>query len=231
MLPFFASGQNGIIKMTRRSQANDKTLKYAFMVLGVILFLPFMLFSYLHYKKIKKNYMENSNAQRVYDVGLLWRSIIFSSGIITTGIVAMFYVNSNLLAAIPPEYAKVLFAIDVAVIIAAFYPIKKMAERAAVRYFGVIFDDDDKKMIIPADLANASFSENVRLNFIRKMGDYEEIDISEIFNITREKGVNFFVHGRFGSRKINFTNKQKRDECLSALQSRSSVKLGRDLGY
>lgn len=216
--------------MARRSQANDEMLKYALMVIGVILFLPFMFFSYLHYKKIKKNYINNSNSQRIYDVGLLWRSIIFSSGIITTGIVAMFYVNSNLLAVIPPEYAKVLFVIDAAVIIAAFYPIKKMAERVAVRYFGVIFDDNDKKMVIPADLANASFSENIRLNFIRKMGDYEEIDISEIFNVTREKGVNFFVHGRFGSRKINFTNKQKRDECLSALQARSSVRLGRDLG-
>lgn len=230
MLPFFTSGQNGIIKMARRSQANDEMLKYALMVIGVILFLPFMFFSYLHYKKIKKNYINNSNAQRVYDVGLLWRSTIFSSGIITTGIVAMFYVNRNLLAVIPPEYAKVLFVIDAVVIIAAFYPIKKMAERVAVRYFGVIFDDNDKNMVIPADLANASFSENIRLNFIRKMGDYEEIDISEIFNVTREKGVNFFVHGRFGSRKINFTNKQKRDECLSALQARSSVRLGRDLG-
>ena len=217
--------------MARKSQANDEMLQFAFMALGVILFLPFMLFSYLHYNKIKKSYTNNLNSQRVYDVGLLWKSIIFSSGIITTGIVAMLYVNSNLLAAIPPEYAKFLLAIDAVVIIAALYPIKKMAERVAVRYLGVIFDDDGKKMVIPADLANASFSENIRLNFIRKMGDYEEIDISEISNVTREKGVNFFVHGRFGSRKINFTNKQKRDECLSALQARSSVRLGRDLGY
>lgn len=217
--------------MARNNRANEEMMKYAFMALGVILFLPFMLFSYLHYSSIKKRHIKGSGTQRVYDVGLLWRSIIFSSGIITTGLIAMFYTNSYLLSAIPPEYAKVLFGVDILVVIASLYPIKKMAERVAVRYFGVIFDDNDKKMVIPADLENASFGENLRLNFIRKMGDYEAIDIKDISSVTREKGVNFFIHGRFGSRKINFSNKQKRDECLSALQARTSVRFGRDLGY
>ncbi|MEA9423396.1 hypothetical protein ACV1C5_17955 [Aeromonas caviae] len=217
--------------MARNNRANEEMMKYAFIALGVILFLPFMLFSYLHYSSIKKHHIKGSCTQRVYDVGLLWRSIIFSSGIITTGLIVMFYINSHLLSAIPPEYAKVLFGVDILVVIASLYPIKKMAERVAVRYFGVIFDDNDKKMVIPADLENSSFGENLRLNFIRKMGDYEEIYIKDISSVTREKGVNFYIHGHFGSRKINFSNKQKRDECLSALQARTSVRFGRDLGY
>ena len=50
-------------------------------------------------------------------------------------------------------------------------------------------------------------------------------------SFTRETGVNFYIHGDFGSRKINFTTKQKRDECLMALQARTSIRGGRDLGY
>ncbi|EKP0310128.1 hypothetical protein JE959_000102 [Aeromonas veronii] len=230
MLPFFTFDILGEV-MARNDRANEELMKFIFMAVGVILFLPFMLFSYLHYNNIKKRHMNGSGTQRVYDIGLLWRSIIYSAGIITTGLVMMFYINSQLVSIMPPEYKQVLWLIDVMVVIASLYPIKKMAERVAVRYFGVIFDDNDKKMVIPADLENASFGENLRLNFIRKMGDYEAIDIKDISSVTREKGVNFFIHGRFGSRKINFSNKQKRDECLSALQARTSVRFGRDLGY
>ncbi len=124
-----------------------------------------------------------------------------------------------------------VFCLDVLIVIISLYPIKKMAERVAVRYFGVVFDDTEKKIVIPADLENSSFGENLRLNFIRKMGDYEEINVKDISSVTREKGVNFYIHGQFGSRKINFSNKQKRDECLSALQARTSIRFGRDLGY
>ncbi|MGL4890088.1 MAG: hypothetical protein ACRC52_04675 [Aeromonas veronii] len=217
--------------MARNNRTNEEMLKYAFMILGVILFLPFMFFSYLHYNRIKKRHIKESGTQRVYDVGLLWRSIVFSASIITTGLIAMFYTNGYLLSSIPPEYEKVMFGIDALIVIISLYPIKKMAERVAVQYFGVVFDDNDKKIVIPADLENSNFGENLRLNFIRKMGDYEEINVKDISSVTREKGVNFYIHGQFGSRKINFSNKQKRDECLSALQARTSVRFGRDLGY
>ncbi|MBR7627740.1 hypothetical protein KAT72_01500 [Aeromonas popoffii] len=144
--------------------------------------------------------MKGLGTQRVYDFGLLWRSIIFSSGIITTGLIAMFYANSHLLSVIPTEYAEVLFGVDMLIVVASLYPIKKMAERVAVRYFGGVFYDNEKKIIIPADLENSSFGENLRLNFIRKMGGYEEIDIRDISSVTREKGINFLfmdslVHG------------------------------------
>lgn len=62
--------------MARNNRANEEMMKYAFIALGVILFLPFMLFSYLHYSSIKKRHIKGSCTQRVYDVGLLWRSII-----------------------------------------------------------------------------------------------------------------------------------------------------------
>lgn len=216
--------------MARKKQNEDAT-KLILAVLGVVLFLPFMFFSFMHYNKIKKYHIQVDNVQRVFDIGLLWRSIAFSTGIVSAGIAIMFYFNQIVIGSIPPEYINFLLAFDGVCLIMAFYPIKKMAERVAVRYAGVIFDDNQKVMLIPADLENSSFGDNIRLQFIKRMGDYDKITINDIANVTREKGVNFFIHGNFGSRKINFSNKQKRDECLVALQSRFSIRIGRDLGY
>jgi hypothetical protein len=52
----------------------------------------------------------------------------------------------------------------------------------------------------------------------------DQVDIDEIEKITRQAGKRLFIHGPFGSRGISFTNKQKRDECYSAIQSASNKK-------
>lgn len=220
-----------VVKMARKNQGNEDALRYILTAFGAIVFLPFMMFSYIHYNKMKRKYLIGDNVQRIFDVGLLWKSVIFSAGVVITGIIALYYINANILRVIPQESTKALLIVDVIVFLLALYPLKKMAERVAVRYFGVVFDDQHKNIIIPTDLENASLSDNLRLQFIKKMGDCEIIKIKDISSVTREKGINFFIHGAFGSRKINFTNKQKRDECLSALQARSTIRIGRDLGY
>ena len=111
------------------------------------------------------------------------------------------------------------------------WPMKKMAERIAIEYFGVIFNDNDRTIVLPADIDNMGLGDRLRLKFLSRMGEQDSIEIRKISNITREKGVNFYIHGDFGSRRINFSNKQKRDECISALQARTRVRGGRDYGY
>ncbi|GIU12778.1 hypothetical protein [Shewanella glacialipiscicola] len=214
-----------------RRKANDESIKLFFMVAGVLLFLPFMFVSFFHYKKLKKIYFSTSNAQRVFDSAQLIKSIVYSVGLITTTLIIMFYATSQLSGLVGPDYQKVILGLDAILLALGIYPVCKLAQRVAVRYLGVIFNDDSNRMIIPVDLANASASENLRLQFLKQMGECEEIPIKEITNITREKGVNFYIHGAFGSRQINFTNKQKRDECLMALQARTKVSRGGDLGY
>lgn len=214
-----------------RRKADDELLKIVFMVAGVLLFLPFMFVSYFHYKKLKNTYFSTSNTQRIFDSAQLIKSIVYSVGLISTTLVFMLYATSQLSGLVGPDYQKVIIGLDAMLLALGIYPVCKLAQRVAVRYLGVIFNNDTKMMIIPVDLANASASENLRLQFLRRMGECEEIPVKEITNITREKGVNFYIHGAFGSRQINFTNKQKRDECLMALQARTKVSRGGDLGY
>lgn len=47
----------------------------------------------------------------------------------------------------------------------------------------------------------------------------DEVRLSEIGRITRKAGADLYIHGSFGSRRITFTNKQKRDECIYAITS------------
>lgn len=74
---------------------------------------------------------------------------------------------------------------------------KKMAERIAIEYFGIIFNDNDRTIILPADLGNMGLGDWLRLKFLSRMGEQDSIEIRKISNITREKGVNFYIHGDF----------------------------------
>lgn len=217
--------------MARNKKANDESVKLFFMVAGVLLFLPFMFVSFFHYKGLKKAHYSTSNAQRVFDSAQLIKSIVYSAGVITTTLITMYYVTANLMRLVGPDYQNAVLGLDLVILVIGIYPVCMLAQRVAVRYLGVIFNDDTHRMVIPADLANASIGEYLRLQFLRRMGKCEEIPFREITSITREKGVNFYIHGSFGSRQINFTNKQKRDECLMALQARTKASRGGDLGY
>jgi hypothetical protein len=56
--------------------------------------------------------------------------------------------------------------------------------------------------------------------------------LSDIGRITRKIGYDLYLSGSFGSRRITFTNKQKRDECIYAIQNsgRTSAKVPVEFG-
>ena len=45
-----------------------------------------------------------------------------------------------------------------------------------------------------------------------------EIPLCSIDKMTREKGNILYVLGDFGSKKLTFSSRQKRDECMAAIQ-------------
>lgn len=211
---------------------NDDFAALLLLLAGLLVFLPFLVFSFLRYRKLKKTYNAIPNIQRVYDVGVLYKTIgaavilVVFAGVFCIGLSSVFHKNGS------PEFARIASqSLLIFFPLVLFWPMKKMAERVATEYFGVIFNDNDRTIILPVDIRNMALGEILRLRFISRLGDQERINIAHITNITREKGINFYIHGDFGSRKINFTNKQKRDECISALQARTRVKGGRDYGY
>lgn len=211
---------------------DDGSIGLLLALLAFLIFLPFLIFSFLRYRNLKRLYSAIPNTQRVFDTGKLYGSVFFAivtvMGVVSLmiGLVSVLHKNVN-----PSDAAILSKSLLITITVLMIWPMKKMAERVAVEYFGIIFNDNDNTMILPADISNISFGDVIRLKFLSKLGEQDRIAIGTITNITREKGVNFYIHGSFGSRCINFSNKQKRDECLSALQARAGKKGGRDYGY
>jgi hypothetical protein len=92
-------------------------------------------------------------------------------------------------------------------------------------YFGVLVDAREDRLVIPKDMANYSISDYFQLKFIRDLGQMEIVRLSQIKRITRQGGTALFIHGKFGSRGVKFSIKQKRDECMSAIQEGCSASL------
>ncbi|MHA0273150.1 hypothetical protein [Enterobacter ludwigii] len=211
---------------------DDGSLGLLLVILAFFIFLPFLIFSFLRYRNLKRLYNAIPNVQRVFDTGKLYSSVAFAIFTVMGAIGLMIGLVSVVQKNVYPDVADILSkSILVTIAVLMIWPMKKMAERVAVEYFGIIFNDNDNTMILPADISNISFGDVVRLKSLSRLGDQDRIEISAITNITREKGVNFYIHGSFGSRRINFSSKQKRDECLSALQARAGNRGGRDYGY
>ncbi|MCU1795227.1 hypothetical protein [Pectobacterium polaris] len=212
---------------------NDEGAAIVFLIIGALVFIPFIFLIYLHYRKMKSRYLTNRNVQRVVDTGRFY-TVLCSGLACVVGMLVVLWVGS---ANIGYRLADVTYGpmlistLMVLYILLMLYPFKKLADAAATAYLGVILEDDCSTLIFPADLANCTVSDVVKLRFLKGLGTVERFQYSQITSFTREKGKFFYIHGDFGSRALSFSNKQKRDECLAALQQRIKFRGTRDLGY
>jgi len=186
------------------------------------MFIPFIVFMVLHFKKLTRDYI-NFNTQRVFDV----RSFLKALGVVFSITAVVSYYALSYIPSAPSPYNIMLGAVYLTALIYVMY---RMSLSLSSTYFGVVIDPQARKVIIPVDTANCSLSELFAFQFIRKAGCVEEIPLDQIDRVTKEKGVNFYIHGTFGSRMIGFSSKQKRDECLSAIQRYTRLR-STDYGY
>lgn len=91
--------------------------------------------------------------------------------------------------------------------------------RLGVMQIGMLIFPEKGFFVIPADTHRNTFSENIlHGRWFLDMFKMEELPLKQITKITREKGKIVYVHGKFGTRKIAWGDKQKRDECINALE-------------
>ena len=208
--------------MARRKTDNNGDVFYIFCAIGMIMFIPFIISMVMHYKKLNNNYV-NHTTQRIFDI----RSFFKALGVVFGLTAVVTYLSLAYLSAVVHPYNIVLSAIY---LLGLLYVMYHMSLSLANTYFGVVVDPQRRVVVIPVDTANCSLTDLLALNFIRKAGSVEEISLDEIDRVTKEKGVNFYIHGVFGSRMIGFSSKQKRDECLSAIQRHTRIRSS-DYGY
>lgn len=87
---------------------------------------------------------------------------------------------------------------------------------------GVLFFPEKDEIVIPRDpLTNTAMQDLFHLKWIRDLYSMETLRLSDITKVNRSKGIHLFIHGLFGTRGLHFSNKQKRDECLAAIERTS----------
>jgi tellurium resistance protein TerD len=232
----YASGLfiiKNIMSTNMATKKNDADVKFFFSVVAFLIFIPFMAFAYLHYRNLKSRYVTNKNVQRIVDIGRLYAAVGTAIAALAISLGMFWFISAMFTKSTAgTSFSDFVFPIMLVIyVLVMVYPLKKLADAAGTAYLGVILDDSSQTLIFPADLANCSASDIVKLRFLEGLGSVDMIPLTQISSFTREKGRLLHIQGDFGSRALSFSNKQKRDECLSALQRRIKFRGSRDLGY
>ena len=183
------------------------------LLVGFVVFIPLMIFSFIRYQTFKTTYTENEYSQRIFDIGNLAPAFITAGSFLLFAYIVCAYSFGS-----PIGYVLGPIALIGTALICV-----KIAQSIAATYFGVFVDPFNNRVLLPKDMANYSITDYFNLKFITDLGTMEQVPLDQIRKITRQGGKKLFIHGKFGSRGMTFSNKQKRDECISAIEDAARV--------
>jgi hypothetical protein len=178
------------------------------LLIFAIIFVPFIVVALRHYKRMKDRFPPSDTSQRIFDTLNLLPPLSAGAAVVIATL-ALIYRASGWPFAILTVPIITIVGIWVACI---------MARWVASTYFGVVVDAANDTILLPKDMASYGISDYLNFQFIRDLGEMDILNLSSITKITREAGKHVYIHGAFGSRGMTFSNKQKRDECLAAIE-------------
>lgn len=195
------------------TKKQDKEMGEAIIwLIGVTAFLPFVIFAVLKYSQVKREYMQSDTFRRVVDINTLKAPLITFGAFAYFAyiVLAMSYENHPLLSVL-------LFCVTV-------YLGIKLSKWVAIKYIGSIIDEGKDIVVFPPDMQSYEITDYIKLKFLKDMTEVDTVNISSIEKMTRQAGKHLYLQGPFGSRKISFSTKQKRDECMSSIQQAARKK-------
>lgn len=83
--------------------------------------------------------------------------------------------------------------------------------------------------VVPRGFNDFVLEDYLTGRFLWKVGEMNELPLAQIRTLTRQAGTQLHIHGDFGSRSVRFSNKQKRDEYLSALLHNTRSRMNREI--
>lgn len=190
-------------------------------VICLLVFVPFLLFTFMRFHLLKNQYLKSDTAVRIVDLagikGILASCaayILFSW--LGLGIVAD---NSKFLG-----FLLFILLLGLGIL---------LAMRLAIIYLGAVVDDESNTIIFPPDFQSLRFSDYLSIKLVESFYMVDSVELSAISKITREAGKNLYIHGGFGSRKLAFSSKQKRDECIATIQAAENYngEVVREVGF
>ena len=199
-------------------------------LLGFLILGLFLINSVCVVRHYDHKYKFNEATARVTDT---WNFARFLPEIVAAGAVA-FFACAPLFAPLEEAWnaggARFALTASYALIVVGvfmFAPFLPLSARLATTQAGLLIYEQRGYFVIPADWNCRSFSENIfRLKIVDWLFEMERLELRDVTKITREGGKVAFVHGRFGTRKISWRDKQKRDEYVAALENACGKRLG-----
>jgi len=172
------------------------------------------LFSLYHFAKLKKKYITGPHTRRIFDMRMSWEAMVSS------GAVAIFYIVCAVLLAKDRPWTYIL---SVPLGLFVLYWVGKVQGQALL---GVVVDYDQGLVFFPPNHESLDIGDYIMvIPMIRQFTRMDSVPLAGIQCITRQAGKSLFMHGDFGSRRITFTNKLKRDECIHLVTANGARKV------
>jgi len=194
----------------KKTEKPDKSGLILFLLLGLIFFIPFLVVSARRYKLLKANHLPLEGAQRIFESSSIFLPL--SWGVVACGFLGFLFVLG--FEAESPILMAFLLLLSTPFFVLSYY----LALWLGATYFGVVVNKKAGDVTFPIDMANYTLGDWLRLKFIFELGEVDSVPVSAIKRITRQTRDRLYLHGDFGSRGIKFPSKQKRDECLVAIE-------------
>lgn len=209
--------------MAKRKK-DDNSLAVLLGVIGSIFFIFFLLNSFIVNQYYSRKYNIAKASIRVTDPGNIIRFLpyIFTLSVLLGMALFTLHGAPGLLA-----------LIEIALILTALIGMFILSARIGTTQIGMLIFRKQGIFIIPtAPNKNTLYQNIFQFQLVKDMFTMEELPLNEIYKITREYGKKAFIHGSFGTRQVAWRDKQKRDECIAALEMAcgrklSSIDLGR----
>lgn len=213
--------------MAKKNDGMNQLMILGARIAGIVIFSIFLINTYVTFKKYSQKYNFDDADIRVHDAGnpfqflhiaIGWGFILLLSAF---GIVYGIAVNN-------------IFALvcSIIVCIVAIIGMFVLAARIATTQIGMIVYKSKGIFVIPSDYRNNTLQDNIlKLKGVKDLCSMEELPIQAVSKVTRQGGTKVFIHGSFGTRRVSWRDKQKRDECIAALEMACGRRLGSmDLG-
>lgn len=170
-----------------------------------------VVFSLYHYAKLKRQYVTGPQVRQVFDMGTSGQAML------TSGIFALMY---TMMAANASSKYPLTMLISVPLGLYLLYWVGKVQ---AYAFLGVIVDYPQGKVLFPPNPESLDIFDYLKIMpMVRQFTSLDSVALADVQRITRQAGKSLFLHGDFGSRRITFTNKLKRDECIHLITAKGS---------
>ena len=171
------------------------------------------IFTIFNYFILRSIHLSKRNIDRVFDWGIGKKSFMT----LATFAVAIYVGAFELYQQLPSSlYATLPISI---------WLLYLLGKNQAMWMLGVIFDHDAKIILIPPTIDPLDIVDFLLVApAFKHLTKYDELPFDSIAFVSRQAGRLLFLHGNFTSRKLEFTNKLKRDEALFLITKRCGIK-------